>query len=92
MAASRTAPPHSAPSTMPLMPARQSHVVVSTPGRGRGSHLDVAAWAASVAVKCRSMLSCDSPAATSRSNTVGTSGRSSVTGSSCLGGPTARGG
>jgi hypothetical protein len=38
------------------------------------------------------MRSCDSPAATSRSNTVGISGCSSVTGSSCIGGPTARGG
>ena len=43
------------------------------------------------AVRCCSMRSCDSPAATSRSSTVGILGRSSVTGSSCIGGPTARG-
>jgi hypothetical protein len=38
------------------------------------------------------MRSRDSPAATSRASTVGISGRSSVTGSSCIGGPTTRGG
>jgi hypothetical protein len=43
------------------------------------------------AARCCSMRSCDSPAPTSRSNTVGISARSSVIGPSCVGGPAAQG-